>query len=180
MAVTFALAGFGPALEASFGLNFAFGLLEQIHDGGARSYNDKKKRFFDEQKEKLRNAKEGGSVQDAEIRRTEEEWDESERQKVKTSERIVRCAVRWAYLTTFVSFGLLAWIGFSPAMQISLGWTSVVLIVFALPTPAVYFYLKHFWKKAHAQLTLQLDTETRVIQRVALIKKELMLSQRNS
>ncbi len=159
------LSGFGHALEASFGLNVAFSLLEQIHDGGKRSYREAKDAFLAVFLDRI--VREGPQVEEAERIKARFEWDAKEREIVGRSEKRVNVAVYIAYALTVLSFGLLVVLGFNPTAGIPIWCAAVTLALLALPTPVMYFWLKRFWKKALHDLEAQTAIETRVSKLVA-------------
>lgn len=168
------LSGFAYILEASFGLNIAFGLVEQIHDGGARSYNGEKIKFFADFKKQLYGVfSEGAQAAGIEYKKTTDEWDEREKGIIAESKKKVGRAVPWAYIATAISLVLLASIGFVPALEVPLWLALVVIIVLVVPTPYMYFHIKRFWAAALDQLKKEFAFKTRVLEQAGKMKKSL-------
>lgn len=168
------LSNFAYILEASFGLNIAFGLIEQIHDGGARSYNVEKTKFFADFKRQLCGVfSEGAQAADTEYKKTTDEWDEREKGIITKSKKKVGLAVPWAYIATAISLVLLVSIGFAPALEVPPWSALVVIVALVVPTPIMYFHIKHFWTAELDQLKKEFDFRTRVLEQAEKMKKSL-------
>ncbi len=172
------LSSFAYILEASFGLNIAFGLIEQIHDGGARSYNGEKSKFFADFRRQVDGVfSEGTQAADIEYKKTTDEWDEREKGIIAESKKKVGRAVPWAYIATAISLVLLASIGFIPTLEVPLWSALVVIIALVVPTPIMYFHIKRFWADALDQLKKEFAFKTRVMEQTEKMKKSLAARQ---
>lgn len=159
------LSNFTSLLEATFGLNLAFGLFQQIHHAGLLRYNQHKADFFQSQRKKItvgepRITEHHGKALLQRIQDFEDKWESENAKHIANSESIIKYSSRWALVAAVISLLSLIYCAIDPNFELNWYYITAIIVLLVLPPIVVMAWLSFYWNvyKLH-----QLESEEAVL-----------------